>query len=276
VSQPLIFVHLVKTAGNSLGQWLYSHLRSGEHLWVQNAAATRTVLVPGQGPINGLKLVWGHMPVGLHGVLVGSPRYLTIVRDPLERVLSEYEYTQVSKAPDDTVVAQIRGADLSRWFDEAWYGSLEPGTATWQWGRAHNHMTRMLAAGPLLEQYGPITERVPGVRLAEPGCLPRLTMLDYERAIANLQRFFWIGRFEQLQQDAEVLATRLGWKSEPLPWLNRRSRQRQVVDLDADLHRRIAEGNQWDLRLYRWVVEHADRINGRAPGGTCDWKDHES
>ena len=45
----------------------------------------------------GIRLLKGHMPFGLHKNLPVDARYISILRDPIERVTSQYYYIKKNK-----------------------------------------------------------------------------------------------------------------------------------------------------------------------------------
>jgi hypothetical protein len=102
----LVLVHIPKTAGTTLGSLLGHHYgaryrrvdMSGVHVQAANGGfevfrhgegsqperLERFVLEPG------VEAVSGHVPVGLLDLLPRAERYVTILRDPVERTLSQY------------------------------------------------------------------------------------------------------------------------------------------------------------------------------------------
>ena len=108
VSPPLqlVLVHIPKTAGTTLGSLLAFHYgeryqridMSGVH--VRPTAEGLEVVRHGEGraserldrfePAAGVEAVSGHVPVGLLGLLPPAERYVTILRDPVDRTLSQY------------------------------------------------------------------------------------------------------------------------------------------------------------------------------------------
>jgi hypothetical protein len=105
-SLQLVLVHIPKTAGTTLGSLLLHHYgeryqrvdMSGVHVRATDeglevarhgAGATAERIDRFQLP-PGLEAASGHVPVGLLGLLPPAERYVTILRDPVERTLSQY------------------------------------------------------------------------------------------------------------------------------------------------------------------------------------------
>ena len=110
----LVSLHLPKTAGTSFRSALRQHygatlvedyamlpmqLPRGQREWqaLWAAAAGRSALTPGTRAIHG-----HFLPVKYRLALSGRPaRYMTWLRDPVERVVSHYHYWQRNYAGDD-------------------------------------------------------------------------------------------------------------------------------------------------------------------------------
>jgi hypothetical protein len=89
-----IFVHNTKTGGATLRRILLRQYEpdevltiTGEHYrcsglerWLAGADRAK------------LKMVQGHVPFGIHELVPSAPMYVTLVRDPIDRILSWYHY----------------------------------------------------------------------------------------------------------------------------------------------------------------------------------------
>ena len=94
----IIFTHIPKASGTTLNKFFASIFRPEEiFLTYANPAATPEEYGPQLAALSRkepcpLRIVAGHAPYGLHTLLVQPARYLTILRDPVERLLSDYFY----------------------------------------------------------------------------------------------------------------------------------------------------------------------------------------
>jgi len=89
----LIFLHVPKTAGVSVTQALRrcvpeAHTLAGP----EDHSAVRLFSELPPDRQRSMRLIYGHMPYGLHQNLPGDWRYLIILRNPLARIMSAYRY----------------------------------------------------------------------------------------------------------------------------------------------------------------------------------------
>jgi|GEM_PF-2605392 len=86
----LVFMHIPKTAGNTV-----LHILQQQYVWGMeiHSAYPFEPIPPAISPH--LKCVVGHHPFGLHDQLGGRRAvYFTFLREPIDRVLSEYYFTK--------------------------------------------------------------------------------------------------------------------------------------------------------------------------------------
>jgi glycosyltransferase involved in cell wall biosynthesis len=96
-----IFVHIPKTAGTALARVMEREYAPGSLFRVYGDTDQRLATLRALTPRDQLAIraVVGHMAMGLDRELEGPSAYLTIVRDPVERIISHYHY--VRSRPDD-------------------------------------------------------------------------------------------------------------------------------------------------------------------------------
>lgn len=99
--EALIFIHLYKTGGTTLNriiEWEYklSKICSVEPNWWRWSYQRITRWSPAR--MAGMDVFKGHMPFGLHAVLPRNATYITVLRDPVERVISDYYFARRFKA----------------------------------------------------------------------------------------------------------------------------------------------------------------------------------
>jgi hypothetical protein len=94
----LIFLHLPKAAGTSFKAALLEMLPLGSVISDHPSGApvhqvVRAVMAMAPEQRSGLRAVLAHVPYGLH-TLFGEAQYVTILREPVARVLSNYYYAK--------------------------------------------------------------------------------------------------------------------------------------------------------------------------------------
>lgn len=112
----LYFLHIPKTAGTTLISLLDLHFAPDEICPIQLDTKIHE-LIPEK--IAHYRLIRGHLDYDFYKLLAKKPIYITMLRDPLERVISLYEYWRQN--------VEILGADQphnSTIFRDAVSGSL--------------------------------------------------------------------------------------------------------------------------------------------------------
>jgi hypothetical protein len=92
----VIFLHLPKTAGTTLHTIINrQYSREAIHSFGPDAvAAVAALQTMPEAERAKIRLLQGHMPFGLHTYLLQPTAYFTMLRDPVDRVMSEYYYAR--------------------------------------------------------------------------------------------------------------------------------------------------------------------------------------
>lgn len=95
-SRRLIFTHIPKTGGTSLRAVLGRHYpRHTVHFKDNNNYLNaRHILTLPQAERDGLRLIAGHLSYGIHAYLTGESVYITLLRDPVKRLISNYFFAR--------------------------------------------------------------------------------------------------------------------------------------------------------------------------------------
>ena len=180
------------------------------------------------------KFILGHVSFGVHELLPqpGECKYVTVLRDPVERVIDEYEY--IRRTRQHFLHDQVRRMTLK---DFAATG-LANGT--------QNGQTKYLTQSRWSSL--PSSDRA-----TEP--MPSLTDGALEQAKRNLeQHFLVVGLTEELDATLLLMKRRLGWtlpfyagKAPPPP-----PPQSLRSTVSPDAVRAIEKHNALDMQLYDW------------------------
>jgi hypothetical protein len=227
VQQPtLLFMHIPKTAGTALRETILNNYKQSEIAYIYPD--------PPGFPVHNLRdlplcqraqfrLVVGHFQYGIHEEIPNDYSYFTIVRNPVRRVWSHYQYLVEFKDPLAVRNGEIKS--LEEMFDSRVTTNLD------------NLMVRCFAG--VDEKDFP-----PGSINAE----------VYDLAARHAQdAFLYIGDQERIGDAYLFLQQKFGWHwSIPPEMVNSGSytSTEQTGDLDAALIRRF---NMWDCKLYEHI-----------------------
>lgn len=214
---PLLIMHIPKTAGTSLLS-IVQQQYAPEDLEMLYPCTDEQIdaLVARPRPP---RVVMGHFQFGLHERLSPGCRYVTFLRDPVEQVVSHFNYLAASTAPDH--LSQLGPNDtLEDFIDHPW---------------AMNLQTQFLCRRSPIEIY------------ADPEDA-------FRHALAVIDRHFVaVGTVEWFLESIIAMTPMLGWRAVPVPALNAAPRGPRSVrrsELDPDLVRGIEQRNQTDRRLH--------------------------
>jgi hypothetical protein len=168
----------------------------------------------------------GHGSFGLHDALVGPTRYITLLRDPIERIISNYYY--VRRTPEHRLHDTLYKEEwsLREYIEESGNHQLS------------NGMTRATA----FHTTGQIGEST------------------YEQALHNLRKHFAVaGTVEQFDASLLLMKHKLGWSNVYYRRHNVTNDRPGKEDIPDDTRRIIREKNQYDLRLHSHVQSNLER-----------------
>jgi len=223
----VLFMHIPKTAGTAFREAIAAHYALSEIAYLYPTPPGFLVDDLRALPLEQLRafrMVIGHFQFGMHQALPQKSEYITIVRDPAARVLSQYAYAvqaqQLKIQAEDgrlLTLPEVFEKQLTTDFD--------------------NTMVRCFSG---------VDEReVP------PGALTR-DVLDL--AIRNLRSAFtFVGHQEDSQYAYQWLRTHYGWVGDAgLPSVNRGT-VRLAESSDSTVQQAIRHFNSWDFLLYQEI-----------------------
>ena len=230
--EAVIFLHLPKTAGttvNRLIEWEYrlSEMYSIDPVLFKWSAAHLRKLPPGR--LKKIRMFKGHMVFGLHELLSQPATYITVLRDPVDRVISAFYFMRSYKL--HPLYWKLR---RNNW-------TLEDFVRRYQ---RENVQAKVVAGSDY-----------------DAPCTPEIL----EKAKQNLGRYFSVvGLSERLEESLALMKLRFGWKLTSYSSFNvTRSRPRKD-DLPKATLDLIREKNAFDIELYqcaREIFENAFKRN---------------
>ncbi|HUS24874.1 MAG TPA: sulfotransferase family 2 domain-containing protein [Candidatus Binatia bacterium] len=222
-ARPLVFLHVPKTAGMTLSRIVQRQFPRERLFEIRGDAADASIARLKALPVEErlrIDCLKGHQSFGLHEYLRPGARYITMLRHPVARIVSHYEY--VRARPAHYLHAPSAGWSLERYAGSRLNGEL------------HNAQTRLLG----------------GVWDDRP-----LERADLDRAIAHLERHFdWVGLMERFDESVAQLAWTMGWTQ--VFYRSRNTGRRwDASRVPAEAAEVIRRENALDVELY----EHARR-----------------
>jgi hypothetical protein len=221
--EAVIFLHLPKTAGttvNRLIEWEYrlSEMYSVDPVLFKWSAAHLRKLPAGR--LKKIRMFKGHMVFGLHEVLSQPATYITVLRDPVDRVISAFYFMRSYK--------------------------LHP----LYWKLRHNNWT--LEDFVRRYQRENVQAKVVAGSEYDAPCTPEIL----EKAKQNLRRHFSVvGLSERLEESLALMKLRFGWKLASYSSFNVTRSRPKKDDLPKATLDLIREKNTFDIELYQCARE---------------------
>jgi hypothetical protein len=221
--ESVIFLHLPKTAGTTLNrliEWEYplTEMYSVDPVLFEWSYA-RLRNLP-EKRLRKTRIFKGHMLFGLHEVLPQPATYITVLRNPVDRVLSAYYF--------------MRGYKLHPLY----------------WKLRRNKWS--------LEEYVERTTRdnVQCKIIANAAYHEPCTQEIMERALQHLDRYFSVvGLSERFEESLALMKLRFGWQLKSYSAFNvtrSRPKRQDLPQASLDL---IAERNRFDVALYKHATK---------------------
>jgi len=220
----LIFLHIPKAAGTTMASILTQQYGKSVSHHTKRQPHQQMQAMP-EEQRRQLRLIHGHMPFGIHQYLSQSSTYFTMLRHPVERVISHYYFILNSPEHSGYPVA-----------------------------RAARNITQYVACG-LQEQTNNVqTRHISGI--GGTVGFGKCTARHLQQAKQNLEaEFILAGTSEQFDATLLLLGQRLGWTPSPYPKLNVNPSRRKRDELSRQAIAMIERHNALDLELYRYVTE---------------------
>jgi len=236
VSAPLIFFHIPKTGGLTLAAIMLRQYPPGSifDLWLQRPETFSGFEALTEEERMNLRGLTGHMPFGYHGRLAPGARYVTMLRNPEKRLVSEFWHLRQDPA------------DWGAW--QAPPSALESLDAYVDY-LAENHMadaqTRLLS-GYLGEKDRPPLVPMPDDALEQ----AKQNLVDHV-AVAGLT--------ERFDESLVLMKREFGW-SKPIYHLRRnvRAQKQQKAPIAEETVARIAALTRNDTELVAFAEERLD------------------
>jgi Sulfotransferase family len=248
----LIHLHLRKTGGTSLNSAIKHAFRADEvfELYAQGGCDENSALnIASLDDVSGaltkfgldrVRYISGHVPYGVHHLFGSRAKYFTIVRDPVERVISNF--FDFSKSRRSRFFC-MDGKPLS----------FEEYVETRSDVHLNNYQVRVLSGSAEFESVrsrsGP-RELIFG---------PAVEARHLNQAKHNIEESFLAAApLERLTESVLMLRIIYGWPMRRLhnEYKHKNLDRPQIDRIPTSLIKKIEDSNQYDLELYQWAKYH--------------------
>ncbi|MCS3678768.1 hypothetical protein GGP72_003046 [Salinibacter ruber] len=247
-SSPLIFVHIPKTAGTTLRHVLrkqYGRERMTNVRALCNETLDTRMQETDREGLGRNRVLLGHMIYGAHRHLSGSPIYISMVREAVDRVVSDYYYVRRTPSHDfyDPVVSDNYSLD----------DYVRSGITVY----TNNIQTRMLSGVGCDVPFGKCTREM------------------LSQAKENIESdFAVVGITERFEESIILMKRRFGWGIPIYITRNRTSGRPSRPEISDSTRALIRDYNALDVELYDYARQRLNRQIEREDeaGFHLDWK----
>lgn len=231
LSCPLIFVHMFKAGGTSLRRVIRKQFPDARVCLLNgNFNESNAWRSLSQHERDKFELILGHQHYGHHEFLSKPASYMTMLREPVDRVLSFYFF--VKRYKDHYL--------YNHGFNDE--TTLEEFVESKRFIALDNIQTRLLNPQPKKHHpFGTVNEEM------------------FEVAAGNLQRIERVGIVERMDEFLGLLRIAEGWTIPVAPVKNRTENRPKADDQPEAILERIRELNRYDILLHEAARERFER-----------------
>lgn len=230
----ILFMHIPKTAGTAFREAIAANFRLSEIAYIYPTPPgflVSDLRALSWRQLRSYRIVIGHYQYGMHAALPQASEYITMVREPTARVISQYAY--IAETQRELVT------DKS--------GNLMPLGEIFE-----KHLT-VDFDNAIVRCFSGVDQTV-----FPPGTL---TKEIYDRAVHNLQTAFtFVGHQEESEDGYAWLCEHFDWHAVPkLSQVNRRTTRKPENADHTAMVDAIRHHNRWDLQFYEEICRRFPR-----------------
>jgi len=243
----LIHLHIPKTGGtslNSMVQHAFANTEISDTMFIGSEHYNGLGLAPYElcrqrfasyaaDDLQRIRYVTGHLPMGLHRAFDRTAKYFTVIRHPVDRVISDFFFRIQDNEP------YVKDGELLRFeeYVESRYDVY-----------LRDYQVRVISGCPELEGTRP------QLGMQTPG--PAVERRHLEEAKRNIERHFLaVAPLEKMTELALLIRRIYGWPMRRLlTEYKARTKQRpRMNEVSPRVIAMIEDCNSHDLELYEWV-----------------------
>jgi hypothetical protein len=233
----LVYLHIPKTAGSSVRDLFQKKYWKRHVLFVDGYSPDSFIAehVVGKN-LHKKKLIFGHFDIGISKHLESDVQFMTILRDPIERVISHYYYVLRMKGHYLHKYVIDNNLSLKEYVEQGLTNELNNGQVRILMGAGGYHKD----AFSLHEvEYGKCEDWM------------------LEMALKNIEeKFIFVGFQEEMEKSMKILGKKLKWRRIiQLHRENRTENRPMVDDLDEETIKVIRKFNALDIQLYEVLID---------------------
>jgi hypothetical protein len=221
----MYFLHIPKTAGTALREVVEK--RYPKDRWIPVYWHDPEFLAEAQQRAHTAELIYGHFSYGFHELLCAEGRYMTVLREPVDRVVSYFRHQAVMR--DSEYYDAIAGGM-----------TLKELLTSEQCHQVNNHMVRIVSGHASVETTD--------------------DQAVLERALSNIDASFdVVGVMERMPESLELIYRALDWRPKRVR-LRKDEHRRPSFALDEQTRDTILQYNRLDAALYaRTLIDFTAR-----------------
>lgn len=227
------FLHIPKTAGTALTHFIDQFYKPEEifpyQIW-------NDTLKNWPIDVSNYKLIRGHFGYCAHYIFgAQNINYFTVIRNPVERTISQYHHMTQDRIYNN-----------------------------WVYNFPYSHIGKLLFKQPWVVSNIQVKHLAYNENIFDmkPN-LPYIFLENYEekdmeglfkKACDNLDKFFFVGIFEKMEQSVDRLCQAMNWPRAKLFRKNVLRNRPAVNNFTRSIIKRIEQVNEWDFKLYDYAV----------------------
>ncbi len=227
--QTLIFLHIPKAGGTTLRRIIEKQFPVSSRFRIYQDTKTPLERFRKLAPENKrrIRCICGHMPFGLHRELEQPATYITMLRNPVSRIIAQYYYAKTHHRNYLYPIVTSKNMSLKEFVSSGISAELDNGQVRFISGTIPEE---------LLADFKPVTREI----------------LDLAKA--NLNNYFSsVGIIEAFDESLLLMRRRLGWDNVFYVRRNVTRKNPERDKIPKDVMRLIERHNEYDLELYEFV-----------------------